>query len=93
MSVRCNAYLPGWQLLEDIKMSKKLDKLRNVVGKLAARYGEHDDDVRRLQVELDALEACVVPPQFERRAPTPDKFNFQSLAKQHYNASRHKALP
>jgi hypothetical protein len=38
-------------------MGKKAEKLRRIVNKMAIRYGADDPDVRRLQAELDALDA------------------------------------
>lgn len=73
-------------------MNKKLDRLRNVFDKLRARYGDQDEDVRQLQVELDLLEVIAAETEVETQASTPDKYNFQSLAKQRYDASRQDSL-
>jgi len=36
-------------------MKKKTEKLHRLIQKLSARYGDKDEDVLRLQIELDAL--------------------------------------
>jgi hypothetical protein len=75
-------------MLEGIYMSKKLDKLQRVIGKLKNHYGAEDEDVHRLQLELDALVALSRCPSSSRGLVSADKYNFQSLAKQQYYASR-----
>lgn len=69
-------------------MEKKLDKFRRLIKKLAIRYGTDDVDVLILQAELNALEAKGEPKLTERRAPHPHPYKFQSVAKQHFYASR-----
>ena len=69
-------------------MGKKVDNLRRVVQDLETRYGKEDLDVQRLQSELTALEQVKERRIVERRAATPHKHNFQSLAKQHFHASK-----
>jgi hypothetical protein len=68
-------------------MTKKTEKLRQVVKKLSARYGADDLDVRRLQTELDVLVALE-----SQRAGNASKslqeVRFQSPAKQLYLASQ-----
>lgn len=69
-------------------MEKKLEKLRRLVQDLAGRYGTDDEDVRRLQTELQTLEAMVPAPKADRRKATPDKRNFQSPSRQFFDATR-----
>ena len=73
-------------------MGKKVDNLRRVVQDLETRYGKEDLDVQRLQSELNALEQVKERRIGERRAAPPHKHNFQSLAKQHFHASRQADL-
>jgi hypothetical protein len=73
-------------------MTKKLDNLRKIVSKLKARYGEHDGDVRRLQLELDQLEACEEPNGLERRTKAHSQYIFQSVVKEYFHASRRDEL-
>jgi hypothetical protein len=75
-------------------MAKKTDKLRRVVQEMSDRYGADDADVRRLQLELDALERCDVAVQVERRKVQVCRYTFGSLARQHYcNPRPDPALP
>lgn len=69
-------------------MSKKIDNLRRVVQDLENRYGKEDADVQRLQSELNSLEQVKERRFVDRRAATPHKHNFQSLAKQRFHASK-----
>jgi hypothetical protein len=72
-------------------MGKQIDNLRRVVQDLELRYGKGDVDVQQLQSELDASEQ--VKERFaERRPATPHKYNFGSLAKQHFYASKPRDL-
>jgi hypothetical protein len=68
-------------------MSKKTEKLRQVVKKLSARYGSGDADVQRLQIELDVLIALE-----SQRSGNVTRYlqeaKFQSPAKQLYFASQ-----
>ena len=73
-------------------MGKKLDNLRRVVQKLESRYGKDDVDVQRMRADLNVLEAIKEAKIVERRAATPHKHNFQSLAKQHFHASKQADL-
>lgn len=73
-------------------MGKKLDNLRRIVEKLETRYGKDDVDVQRMRGELNTLEAIKEAKVVERRAATPHKYNFQSLAKQHFHASKQADL-
>ena len=68
-------------------MSKKMDKLRHLVQKLGARYGVDDVDVVRLRQELEALEALGKPQIVERRKTQVCRYNFDSVARQHFRAS------
>jgi hypothetical protein len=69
-------------------MGKKIDRLRRVVKKLGERYGAQDEDVLRLQRELDALEAVAEAPREERRRVQLCRYTFGSRARQHYEASK-----
>ena len=69
-------------------MSKKLNRLRRVVGKLSLRYGAEDMDVLRLRQDLNALEALGEVQAEERRKEATCRYTFGSLAKQHFRASR-----
>lgn len=66
-------------------MGKKTGKLRRVVTKLSERYGPEDEDVVRLQSELQVLESLEVR-RPERRSYKPQEFKFQTPAKQLYFA-------
>jgi hypothetical protein len=59
-------------------MDKKVENLRHLVMDLESRYGENDVDVKRLQAELNLLEATRVVTNL---APTPC---LHSISKQHY---------
>ncbi len=67
-------------------MKKKTEKLRRIVDKLSERYGANDEDVARLQMELQLLESLEVP-RTERRSYKPQEFKFQTPAKQLYFAA------
>lgn len=68
-------------------MGKKTDKLQRVVEKLATRYGEEDEDVRRLQSALDILNAGRQKLPSERRRYGPSETTFLTPAKKLYYAS------
>lgn len=72
-------------------MGKQIDNLRRVVQDLELRYGKGDIDVQQLQCELDGTEE-VEERLTERRPATPHKYNFGSLAKQHFHASKPRDL-
>ena len=69
-------------------MSKKMDKLRRLVQKLGTRYGMDDVDVVRLRQELEALEAMGKPQIVERRKAQVCRYNFDSVARQHFHAAK-----
>lgn len=69
-------------------MEKQREKIRRLVQDLAARYGSDDEDVRRLQAELKALEAVVQVPKLERRKANPDKRSFQPVSRLFFDATR-----
>jgi hypothetical protein len=67
-------------------MGKKVENLHRLVRDLESRYGKDDVDVKRLQAELNLLEATKVANSL---TPT---INNHSLAKQHYRAFRSTEL-
>jgi len=71
-------------------MSKKLEKLRQLVNKLTYRYGPQDVEIVRLQAELEALEAfeSVHPTS---RYPAAPHFDFRTRAKRLYSANANPA--
>jgi hypothetical protein len=69
-------------------MSKRIDHLRRVVGKFKRRYGEQDEDARRLQLELDALVTRSGAQVSGSKSVASGKYSFQTLAKQQYYAAR-----
>lgn len=62
-------------------MGKKTEKLQRVVNKLSNRYGADDEDVVRLQTELEVL-AALEQRRPERRSYKAMDFKFQTPAKQ-----------
>ncbi len=67
-------------------MGKKAEKLQRVVKKLAARYGQDDLDVQRLQSAIDVLTA-EKQTQKERRRYGPQSVTFLTPAKRIYYES------
>ena len=68
-------------------MGKKVDKLKRVVAKLAARYGEADVDVRRLQSDLQMLVSLEQATR-ENEPPRHKKsFDFRSASRRLYSDS------
>ena len=65
-------------------MGRKIDRLRRVVQKLGARYGDDDMDVQRLRQELVALETAGERQCVERRKVQLCRYTFGSVARQHY---------
>jgi hypothetical protein len=71
-------------------MGKKVEKLQRVVKKLAARYGQDDVDVKRLQSAVDLL-ADDKQAQKERRRYGPQSATFLTPAKRIYYESLSEA--
>ena len=71
-------------------MRNKLETLHRLVRKLGARYGQDDEDVARLKLELDALETKIEESRTERRKPAP--CTFQTPAKEHFHSSSPQAI-
>jgi hypothetical protein len=63
-------------------MGKKVDNLHRLVRDLESRYGKEDVDVKRLQAELNLLEASKAA---DNLGSPPYR---HSLAKQHYRGFR-----
>ena len=68
-------------------MSKKVDKLRRLVAKLSARYGDGDADVLRLQSDLDALEVLTGARQAKEPGGNKKSFDFRSASRRLYSDS------
>lgn len=64
-------------------MGQKTDKLQRLVEKMTTRYGQQDEDVRRLESLLEFRQAT--PPKLsERRRYGPSETKFLTPAKQIY---------
>ena len=79
------------QTLTEVRMGKKIEKLQRVVKKLAARYGEDDSDLQRLQSALALLKEDKQLQQ-ERRRFGPAGVAFLTPAKRIYYESRTEDL-
>ena len=66
-------------------MGKKTERIRHLVNKLAARYGEDDVDVVRLKVNLDELQEVQIS-RIEQRDLAKKKFDFRTDARRVYQA-------
>jgi predicted lipid-binding transport protein (Tim44 family) len=68
-------------------MGKKVDKLKRVVAKLSARYGEADLDVLRLQCDLEMLESLERARREKEPAGNKKSFDFRSASRRIYSDS------
>jgi hypothetical protein len=64
-------------------MGKRTNELDRVIIELASRYGNNDEDVICLKLELAALAAVKVAPK-ERRKSTTNQMPFKVTAKKLY---------
>lgn len=67
-------------------MGKKVNKLQHLIEKLADRYGQEDEDVRRLQSALDLTQSSKKVDAKERRRFGPSETTFLTPAKRIFYA-------
>jgi len=68
-------------------MGKKTNEIRHLLIELASRYGDGDEDVMRLRLELSALESAKVLHK-ERRKSAANRWPRKVKAKELYLASK-----